>query len=75
MIDGFGDPYIENCTVPLNELRRAKCDASNFPLSRSCRTECLRHTVNTDTEIFESTCTAGKEQKFCQSLNILKQAP
>ena len=28
----------------------------------------------TDTEIFESTCTAGKEEKLCQPLNISKQA-
>ena len=49
-------------------------DASNFLLSGRCRNDCLRHTV-TVTQVFESTSTEGKEQKLCQSLNILKQAP
>jgi hypothetical protein len=45
MIDGFGDPYIENYIVFLNELRRAKRDALNFLPSGSCHTDCLRHAV------------------------------
>jgi len=70
MIDGFGDRYIENCVVLLNELRRAKRDASNFLQSGSC----LRHTVTLALRYLKAHAQQARK-KICQSLNVLKQAP
>jgi len=75
MIDGFGDPYIENCIVLLIELRRAKRDASNFLPSGRCHTDCLRHTVALTLRYSKAHAQQARNKKIRQSPNILKQAP
>ena len=67
MIDGSEDPYIENCIVFLNELKRAKRDASNFLQSGRCRTDSLRKTVTSILRYSKALAQQARDKKFSVS--------